>query len=298
MLLTDVDGERGPPMPIIKIRHVTTYKYKQAVAFGAHRILEVGITITPEPTDLVWKRDQFGNHVAMARFDGRSQELRFESMTRLDQASAELRNADIADFARIFPFAYPAHLRWQLARFMAPRSLHPRLDRWARRFLRRDGTTQTRDLLTDLTRTIHTSFIHFARHERGTQDPLRTLTIGSGSCRDHAVFLIAALRSLGVAARFVSGYLEFSDDEEGEEAVGGNTHAWVQAYVPGPGWVDLDPSNGIVGNRRHVRVAVVAEPKEAVPLQGTWFGAQSDHLGMTVVVKVRSEPEQYMADPA
>ena len=288
-------------MPIFTIRHVTTYKYKQAVAFGTHRmmlrpredrdqkILEAGIRITPEPIDLMWKRDRFGNHVAMARFDGRSEGLCFEGTTRLDQVSAFLRQSDIADFARIFPFAYPALLRFQLSHFMASRPIHPRLDRWASGFLRPDGMTQTYDLLTDLTRTIYTSFVHFARHEKGTQDPLRTLAIGSGSCRDHAVFLIAALRSLGLAARFVSGYLEIPDDQE--DCEGGNTHAWVQVYVPGPGWIDLDPSNGIVGNRHHVRVAVAVEPKDAIPLQGTWYGEQSDHLNMTVMVRVRSEPE-------
>ena len=288
-------------MPIVTIRHVTTYKYKHAVAFGMHRmmlrprddrdqrVLEAGIRITPEPFDLMWRHDRFGNHVAMARFDGRSEELRFEGTIRLDQASTFVRNSDIADFARIFPFAYPAHLRFRLSHFMASSPIHARLERWARGFLRRDGMTQTYDLLTDLTGTIHTSFVHFARPEKGTQDPLCTLAIGSGSCRDHAAFLIAALRSLGLAARFVSGYLEIPNDQE--DCEGGNTHAWVQVYVPGPGWIDLDPSNGIVGNRRHVRVAVAAQPKDAVPLQGTWYGEKSDHLNMAVTVKVRSEPK-------
>jgi transglutaminase-like putative cysteine protease len=288
-------------MPVVTIRHVTTYKYKQPVAFGRHRmmlrprddkdqkILEAGIRITPKPIDLIWKRDRFGNHIAMAYFNGCSDELRFEGSTRINQASTIFRKPDIAEFARNFPFAYPAHLRFQLSHFLDSRPVHPRLAQWARGFLCRDGTTQTYDLLTNLTRTIHASFVHFARHEKGTQAPVRTLAIGSGSCRDHAVFLIAALRSLGLAARFVSGYLEIFDDQD--DCEGGNTHAWVQVYVPGPGWVDLDPSNSILGNRYHVRVAVAAEPKDAIPLQGTWFGEHSDHLNMTVTVKVRSEPE-------
>jgi transglutaminase-like putative cysteine protease len=96
--------------------------------------------------------------------------------------------------------------------------------------------------------------------------------------------MIAALRSLGFAARFVSGYLHLADDDD--SVVGGNTHAWVQVYVPGPGWIDFDPSSGMVGNQNLVRVAVVQEPREAVPLQGTWFGAASDHLVMNVAVKV------------
>jgi transglutaminase-like putative cysteine protease len=97
--------------------------------------------------------------------------------------------------------------------------------------------------------------------------------------------MIAALRSLGIAARFVSGYLHLGDDDD-EEVAGGNTHAWVQVYVPGPGWVDFDPSSGMVGNENLVRVAVVHEPREAIPLQGTWLGTASDHLAMKVAVRV------------
>jgi transglutaminase-like putative cysteine protease len=96
--------------------------------------------------------------------------------------------------------------------------------------------------------------------------------------------MIAALRSLGIAARFVSGYLHLDDDDDDD--VGGNTHAWVQAYIAGPGWVDFDPSSGMFGNRNLVRIAVVDEPREAIPLQGTWIGTASDHLAMKVAVKV------------
>jgi transglutaminase-like putative cysteine protease len=119
-----------------------------------------------------------------------------------------------------------------------------------------------------MTRTARRTFKHTARHEKGTQDPARTLKLGSGSCRDLAVLMIAALRSLGIAARFVSGYLRLADDDDDDCLTGGNTHAWVQVYVPGPGWVDFDPSSGIVGNQDLVRVAVVREPREAIPAAG------------------------------
>jgi transglutaminase-like putative cysteine protease len=97
--------------------------------------------------------------------------------------------------------------------------------------------------------------------------------------------MIAALRSLGIATRFVSGYLHVAEDDD-KCVTGGNTHAWVQVYVPGPGWVDFDPSSGVVGNENLVRVAVVHEPGEAIPVQGTWFGTASDHLAMKIAVKV------------
>jgi transglutaminase-like putative cysteine protease len=135
-----------------------------------------------------------------------------------------------------------------------------------------------------MTQIIKRCFKHVARHEKGIQEPLQTLTLASGSCRDLAVLMIAALRSLGIAARFVSGYLHLSENDD--DLTGGNTHAWLQAYIPGPGWVDFDPSSGIVGNRNLVRVAVTHDPCEAIPLQGTWTGKASDHLAMKVAVKV------------
>ena len=282
-------------MPILTVRHVTTYHYRQPVAFGEHRmmlrprddddqkVLESELRITPEPSQLTWTKDIFGNHVATARFADRASELRFDSTTHLHHAPGDFHAADIDDFARTYPFAYAAEDRSDLARFIAPLSPHPELDRWTAKFLRQDGSADTRELLVELTQTINQNFKHVTRHEKGTQDPIKTLKLGSGSCRDLAVLMIAALRSLRIAARFVSGYLNLDD---GDRVTGGNTHAWAQVYVPGPGWVDFDPSSGVVGNQNLVRVAVVREPREAIPLQGTWIGTASDHLAMNVAVKV------------
>ncbi len=285
-------------MPILTVRHVTTYRYRQPVAFGEHRmmlrprddddqkVLESELRITPEPSQLTWTKDIFGNHVATACFADRASELRFDSTMHLDHAPGDFRAADIDDFARTYPFASAAADRSDLARFIAPLSPHRELARWAAKFLRQDGSADTRELLVDLTRTINQNFKHVARHEKGIQNPIKTLRLESGSCRDLAVLMIGALRSLGIAARFVSGYLNLDGDDDDDRVMGGNTHAWVQVYVPGPGWVDFDPSNGMVGNRNLVRVAVVCEPREAIPLQGTWIGTESDHLAMNVAVKV------------
>ena len=284
-------------MPILTIRHLTTYHYKHPVAFGEHRmmlrprddddqkVLESELEITPEPSQLAWTQDIFGNHVAIARFAGRASQLRFESTIRVDHTPAGFGAADIEDFARTHPFAYAVEDEPCLARFIAPLSRSPGLDRWAARFLREDGSADTRELLVDMSQTIRRTFKHMARHEKGTQSPTQTLQLRSGSCRDLAMLMIAALRSLGIAARFVSGYLHLGDDDD-DNITGGNTHAWVQVYVPGPGWVDFDPSSGMVGNQNLVRVAVVHEPREAIPLQGTWNGTASDHLAMKVAVKV------------
>lgn len=295
-------------MPILSVRHVTTYRYRQPVALGEHRmmlrprddddqrVLHSELTITPAPQALTWTRDRFGNHVAIAHFSDRAEKLRFVSTMRLDHAPADFCDADIADFARTCPFAYAAEERACLERFMRPLSRRGELERWSAQFFRDDGSADTHALLVDMTHTIRRSFKHIARHEKGVQDPVLTLDRGSGSCRDLAVLMIAALRLHGLAARFVSGYLHLADDNDDDNAddkdedcmIGGNTHAWVQVYVPGTGWVDFDPSGGRVGSRNLIRVAVAPDPRAAVPLQGTWFGSASDHLAMEVAVKVRA----------
>jgi transglutaminase-like putative cysteine protease len=284
-------------MPILSIRHITTYHYNQPVAFGEHRmmlrprddddqrVIETELEITPRPRQLAWTRDCFGNHVATAHFGDRACELCFASSIRLDHAPADFRATDIKDFARIYPFAYAPEDWPSLEHFTRPLSPHPAIKRWSAAFFRKDGSADTHELLGDLTRTIKRTFRHVSRHEKGIQTPVKTLKLRSGSCRDLAVLMIAALRAHGIAARFVSGYLHLADDDD-DCATGGNTHAWVQVYIPGPGWVDLDPSGGIVGNENLIRVAVAHHPRDAIPLQGTWFGTATDHLAMKVAVKV------------
>jgi transglutaminase-like putative cysteine protease len=287
-------------MTILTVRHITTYQYKQPVSFGEHRmmlrpresrdqrLLGSKLEITPKPANLRWIQDVFGNHVAIARFTSRAEALRVDSTIRLDHSPADIVDTDIKDFARAHPFTYGAEDPPDLVDFIERQYLDPdhRLDQWVRRFLRKGASTNTHALLVNLTRTIRQTFSHVTRHEKGIQHPLLTLKIGSGSCRDLAMLMIEAVRALGMAARFVSGYLHVPDRDDGRNAGGGNTHAWAQVYLPGPGWVDFDPASGIVGNRGLVRVAVVRDPRQAIPLHGTWTGLPSDNLGMTVEVKV------------
>src|SRR5271156_6472652 len=153
-------------MPILAIRHITTYHYKKPVAFGEHRmmlhprddgdqkVLESELVITPEPSQLSWTRDSHGNHVATAHFADQASELRFESKFHLDHAPAGFQAADIADFACVYPFAYPAEDRPGPARDIAPLFPHASVDHWAAAFLRVDGSADTYRLLVDLTQTI------------------------------------------------------------------------------------------------------------------------------------------------
>jgi transglutaminase-like putative cysteine protease len=290
-------------MPVLTVRHVTTYRYKQPVAFGEHRmmlrprdsydqrLLDARLSITPEPSDLRWVHDVFGNCVAIARFAGRAAELRFESLIRLDHSPTNALDFQIEEYAKRYPFTYSADEMPDLLRSIERQYLDPEheVDQWARQFLRHDGRTETTELLAAMTHAIRQSMRYVAREESGVQDPVRTLRLASGSCRDFAVLMMEAVRSLGLAAHFVSGYLYVPEDRCGRRVGGGATHAWLRVYLPGAGWVEFDPTNGIVGSHGLIRVAVVRDPRQAVPVSGTWTGFPSDALGMTVEVEVTAE---------
>lgn len=228
----------------------------------------------------------FGNTVGIARFSRRARELRFDSSVWLDHSPMNTLDYPIDHDAATYPLSYDVEDMPDLARSIERQYADPdhEIERWARQFLRRDGPTGTRDLLVGLTHEVRQRFVYIARSERGVQEPLLTLRLGSGTCRDFAVFLIEALRALGLAARFVSGYVYVP--EHGGRVGGGATHAWLRVYVPGAGWVELDPTNGIIGNRDLIRVAVARDHRQIVPLHGTWTGFPSDNLGMTVDVSV------------
>jgi transglutaminase-like putative cysteine protease len=295
-------------MPVLTVRHVTTYRYKQPVAFGEHRmmlrprdsydqkLLDTRLAITPEPLDIRWVHDVFGNCVAIARFAGRAAELHFESVIRLDHSPTNALDFQIEEYAERYPFAYGADEMPDLLRSIERQYLDPEheIDQWARQFLRHDGRTDTTEMLAAMTHAIRQNLTYVAREESGIQDPVRTLRLGSGSCRDFTVLMMEAVRSLGLAAHFVSGYLYVPEGRSNGRIGGGATHAWLRVYLPGAGWVEFDPTNGIVGSHNLIRVAVVRDPRQAVPVSGTWTGFPSDALGMTVEVQVTAEtPEEF-----
>ena len=291
-------------MTLLSVRHLTTYRYRQPVSFGEHRmmfrprdsydqkLLDVRLDIAPAPSSVRWVHDVFGNCVTIADFTGSEAEaIRFESNIWLDHAPSNTPNFQIEDTARTYPFAYDAEEMADLAPAIARQHPDPdgAVDRWARRFLRKGRPTDTGMLLMTLTYAFKESFAYERRSEPGTRPPALTLKLGRGSCRDLALLMIEALRALGLAARFVSGYLYVPSRDGQHYRGGGSTHAWAQVYLPGAGWVEFDPTNAIVGNRDLIRVAVARDPAQAVPLSGSYFGAADDFLDMTVEVGVRAE---------
>jgi transglutaminase-like putative cysteine protease len=294
-------------MPILSVRHLTRYRYREPVFFGEHRImfrphesydqriLESRLLISPEPAELRYVQDVFGNCVAIARFAERSRELSFESFVRLDHTPAPLATDtdDEIDASASYPFAYSADDMPDLLRSIERQYDDPdrQLEAWARRFTHAGRPTRVLGMLAEMTRAIREEFTYGVRLRGGPQTPLETLDLGTGSCRDFAMLMIEAVRSLGLAARFVSGYIysPSSGRRDGRRRGGGHTHAWVRVYLPSCGWVEFDPTNGIVGATDLIRVAVARDPRQALPLHGAWSGPSGAYQGMDVEVDVEVE---------
>lgn len=286
-------------MPLLTISHVTAYTYRQPVSFGEHRIMvrpleshdqhlvEARLSIEPQPSALRWLHDVFGNSVAIAEFGATSSSLRFESVVHLEHAPAALQSAEVEDYARMFPFTYSSEDMPDLLRSIERQHHDPyrEIDIWARQFINPNGETDTLEMLTRISTTIHRTFTYVQRHEKGTQTSTETLRKRQGTCRDYAMLMIEAVRALGFAARFVSGYVYSSNAAKGTVG-GGNTHAWVRIFLPGSGWVEFDPTNGTVGNSGLIRVAVARDPYQALPLSGTWFGLPGSFVGMDVTLDI------------
>jgi len=289
-------------MPLLTIHHKTEYRYTHPVAFGEHRVmlrprdghdlrvLSGSLEIVPEPMSLRWIHDVFGNSVAIATFDERAETLSFVSTTTVEHNPVEEFALTADDPAYFYPFLYDREEFPDLVQFITPQYGDPdgALSVWARNFLDPEGPTPTFNILSGMTHGIRDAFTYRKRHEHGTQHPLDTLQTRSGTCRDYALFMIEALRRLGIAARFVSGYLFIPGDRAQGYVGGGSTHAWVQVYLPSAGWIEFDPTNGIEGTRDLVRVAVARDPGQALPLHGSYLGPPDAFIGMEVNVSVTS----------
>jgi transglutaminase-like putative cysteine protease len=307
------DSQRPEEPVLLTIRHLTTYRYRQPVAFGEHRmmfrprespdlrLLDARLAIDPEPVSLRSTVDGYGNHIGIAAFSGRATTLTFESIVRVEQVPAVQAVGAAAwppassDHAPIYGTAlYSDEGHAALRDYLAPAPIAPDdpVADFARRFLGGDAKTGTWALLCRLSDGIHQDFAYRRREAKGVQSAAETLALGHGSCRDFAVLMIAAARSLGFAARFASGYLagpldpSDADGEIAPGAAGGATHAWAQVYLPRLGWVDFDPTSRTVGRQGLVTVALVAAPEEATPLHGTFLGFPSDNIGMDVAVTI------------
>jgi transglutaminase-like putative cysteine protease len=288
-------------MPILKVRHSTIYRYSRPVRLGSHRLMLrprdshdlrlIRTDLTCSPTaSLQWHYDVFGNSIAIASFTAPTDELRIVSSLVLETYAVERPAFQIAPDAMSYPFNYSADDRVDLGRLLDRHYRDPadRLGSWARAFVR-SNPTDTSALLADLNTGVGAVIGYQSRETEGTQTPLETLNRGWGSCRDLAVLLIEAARSLGFGARVVTGYLNSHAGNLGSSPTSGTTHAWAEIYVPGSGWIAYDPTNGTIGGSDLIRVAVTRDISQAVPIAGSFVGAPNDYLGLEVAVLVTSE---------
>jgi transglutaminase-like putative cysteine protease len=284
---------------LLTVRHLTVYRYSTPVMLGEHRMMfrpreshdlslvQASLDISPHPIALRWLHDVFDNSVAIASFDGPTMELRFDSTVTLEHRETALPHYALELEAKTFPFSYGQDDKPELVRALMRHYPGSEVSDWASRFTSPTGSGSTMTLLEAMTGAIRDEFAYVRRCEKGVQRPEETLRLRTGSCRDFALFMMEAVRSIGLAARFVSGYIYIPSEASPVAMVsGGATHAWLQVYLPGAGWVDFDPTNRIVGNRNLIRVAVAWDHGHALPLWGTYVGRASSFLGMDVDVSV------------
>ncbi len=280
----------------IRIQHRTTYNYNQSVAFGQHKIMmrpreghdvhiESSILEIKPAHTIRWMRDVNGSSIAKVDFIEKSTQLSFYSELVLEQYDSNPLDFLMDESAVQYPFVYDPDSLPELAAFMP--IIYPkdseRLREWLTQFWKPGEKIETIALLRQMNTFINKNFTYQRRDERGVQTPAETLEKNSGSCRDFATLLLEGCRCWGLAARFVSGYMQC----EATEAGGASTHAWAEVYLPGAGWKGFDPTSGIMTGSQHVPVAVSRNPENAAPIAGSFIGPgnafQSIQVDVTVV---------------
>lgn len=287
-------------MSTLNIQHRTTYRYRQPVNLGPHRLMlrpresrdlrliSSEVTVTPAAT-VTWAHDVFGNAIATAVFQGMTDSLVIDSAAELQLDAAAWPVFDIAGSAICHPFRYSDDEWTDLGALAIQQYADPagELASWARTFVR-SNPTDTLSLLKDLSVGIPGRISYQSREDEGTQTPCESLNRGWGSCRDFAVLFVEAARALGFGARIVSGYLYNPFLELIGSMGAGSTHAWAEIYVPGAGWITFDPTNRSVGGANLIPVAVARDIRQTMPVTGSFSGMSNAFAGMTVEVQVTS----------
>jgi transglutaminase-like putative cysteine protease len=294
----------------VEIEHITRYRYDQPVSFGAHQLFlyprenqvvraqDFSLEAYPAVTTR-WVRDCFENVVVRTDFGlAVSERLEFTANIQV-----RLRIENPFDFildphAMAYPMRYHPHEQQALGAYLRE-GITPGANRVLDWFygavenpIRSDNIVT---FLSEINVAIFNDISYQRRDEMGIQTPDETLELRSGSCRDMAVLMIALCRQLGLAARFVSGYLYDPPPAEGEEdrsfnRARGSMHAWVEIYLPGAGWKGFDPTNGILANHFFIPTAVSSDPSWVNPIQGRYFHDEPVGSHMEVELNIREIP--------
>ena len=282
-------------MKRIRIIHSTQYHYHAPVTFGPHRALlrpreghdlhiDSSLLEIEPKADVRWQRDIYGNSIAIITFAEPGRKLSLLSEMDVDLYDDEPIEWLIDPSADSYPFQYGADEQVEIIPYRLPSYPHdgPALQRWLLDLYKPGQLINTPELLDKLNTHIFKSFQYVRREEAGVQLPCRTLALGTGSCRDYAVFMMEAARHWGFGARFVTGYIRMGEGQHGA------THAWTEIYVPGKGWRGFDPTNNKRAGHEHVTVGVAREHEKASPLSGSWEGDADAFDRMEVSVQVFS----------
>jgi len=277
------------------IKHVTTYQYAEAVTLLPHKLLlrpreghdirieSVELDISPAH-QLEWQRDVYDNAVAQVTFLEPASSLSISSRILIQHYDDQPLNFLVADYAVSFPFQYDVAERMDLEPYLSAifEQDQPLLRSWLRQFWISGQVVETYLLLEWINKAIATGFAYQQREEPGVQTPETTLTRCTGSCRDFATLFIEACRSLGLATRFVSGYLYTPSLPQGQ----GATHAWSEVYLPGAGWIGFDSTTGLVVGNDHIAVAMGRHPELLPPVSGSFQAVNPQSPVMGVMVEV------------
>lgn len=278
----------------LNISHITEYRFATPVTLLLHRLLlrpreSHNVRIESSILDifpghvLQWKRDVLDNSVALVSFTEVSDRLRIASNVVIQHYEDNPFDFLVDDYAVNHPFDYAEAEQTELVPFL--QSVYPSDREAVRHWLNGLGLQrpmETFTLLDRLNRRIADQFFYRMREEEGVQPPTQTLACNSGSCRDFATLFMEACRCLGLASRFVSGYLFTADTDTGNAS----THAWAEVYLPGAGWKGFDPTSGEVVGNRHIATAVARHPEAVPPVGGSFIGPSGVYPMLNVAVRV------------
>lgn len=283
----------------IEIHHRTSYHYAEAVSFGRHhlmmrpreshgvRLKESSFEISPGFV-LRWMRDLYENNIGLVEFAEESTELVIESKLILEMVDENPFDFTLESEAAQYPFFYEHELALEL--LPLSRNIYVRdveqISSWLGDCWAPGKTVGTLELLQEMNSKLYRTLNYQRRESRGVQSPAETLQSMSGSCRDFATFLIEACRSLGMAARFVSGYL-YNQGISGRMSM----HGWMEVYLPGAGWIGFDPSWGVLADSHYIPVAVARHSEHAPPISGSYFGTPRAFLKSQVDLYVTCASE-------
>jgi len=279
----------------LKIAHTTTYDYTEQVTLQEHRLLlrpreghdirieSSRLNITPT-YQMKWQRDVYGNSVGVITFSKSAKYLSIYSEVVLKNYEDWPLDFLVEDYAVNFPFQYDPSERVDLGPYLLSiyEDDQTAVGAWLGRFWQPGQMLETYTLLDNMNKAIARNFSYQMREEPGVRSPAETLARGGGSCRDYATLLIEACRYLGLAARFVSGYLYLPEPPPGP----GATHAWAEVYLPGAGWKGFDATGGTVVGNDHIATAVHRHPEAVPPVAGAFTAKNPVTSTMQVDVQV------------